>query len=92
MICYIYRSSVKTEMYLYCISKDDFTNVPEQLLRLFSKPEFSMVLNLEKRDNLARADIDLVKAQLLKDGYYLQMPPKVLNDQNDLTEKSLSKI
>lgn len=84
MICYIYRSRVKTEMYLYTTSKDDFTMLPEQLLRVFGRPEFSMLINLDKREHLARVDIEKVKHQIEEDGYYLQMPPSILTDQNFL--------
>ena len=86
MICYIYRSKIRAEMYLYIIKKDDFSAVPEQLVKIFGKPEFSMMLNLKKRDRLARVDIDLVNEKLTVEGYYLQMPPVVLNDQNYLNQ------
>ncbi|PCJ48125.1 MAG: hypothetical protein COA74_09655 [Gammaproteobacteria bacterium] len=85
MICYIYRSIKKTEMYLYTLTRDDFSNIPEGLIKAFGTPEFSMVINLTKRDKLARVDIALVKQHLEKDGFYLQMPPTILNDQNFLT-------
>jgi len=71
-------------MYLYTTTKDDFTNLPQPLFKAFGKPEFSMMINLAKRDNLARVDIEKVKQQLTDDGYYLQMPPTILTDQNYL--------
>ena len=71
-------------MYLYTITKDDFSTVPEQLIKVFGKPDFSMMINLQKRKNLARVDIDKLKKHLQDDGYYLQMPPSILNDQNYL--------
>jgi len=75
MLVSIYRSSKKDEMYLYIERKDDFSRVPEDLLKAFGRPEFAMQINLEKRARLARADIREVKAQLQEQGYYLQMPP-----------------
>ena len=72
-------------MYLYTITKDDYSSVPESLLKAFGLPEFSMMINLGKRNQLARADIEKVKSQLSNDGYYLQMPPSILNDQNSLS-------
>ena len=71
-------------MYLYTAIRDDFTKIPESLLKVFGIPDFSMTINLGKRDTLARVDIEQVKQQLLDDGYYLQMPPTVYNDQNYL--------
>ena len=87
MICFIYRSPKKSEMYLYTLKRDDFTNIPQPLIKVFGPPEFSMVINLEKRDSLARVDIKLVKQHLLEDGYYLQMPPTLYDDQNYLKPK-----
>ena len=71
-------------MYLYIVSRDDFTEVPEQLLKVFGKPDFSMMINLQKRSKLARVDIDVVNEKLQGDGYYLQMPPSIVDDQNYL--------
>ena len=85
MICYIYRSQRKADMYLYVIKKDDFSAVPQELIAAFGQPEFSMVINLDKRDKLARVDIINVREQLDGDGFYLQMPPNISDDQNYLT-------
>ncbi|MFT5451399.1 MAG: hypothetical protein ACI9N9_000883 [Enterobacterales bacterium] len=84
MICYIYRSTLKSEMYLYTLTKDEYSNIPEPLLKAFGRPEFSMVINLQKRDKLARVDINKVKEHLDTEGYYLQMPPSIYDDQNYL--------
>jgi len=86
MICFIYRSKVKAEMYLYTLVKDDFSSVPEPQIKAFGKPEFSMMINLQKRQKLARVDIELVSKALTEDKYYLQMPPTVLHDQNFLNQ------
>ena len=71
-------------MYLYTVCKDDFSTVPDELIKVFGRPEFSMMLNLERRSRLARADIEKVKLQLLDVGYYLQMPPTLSKDKNSL--------
>ncbi|MDE1186952.1 MAG: YcgL domain-containing protein [Pantoea sp.] len=75
MFCVIYRSPQRDQTYLYVEKKDDFSRVPEELLRGFGKPQLSMVLSLEKRDKLAGADINKVKQALSDQGYYLQLPP-----------------
>lgn len=77
MFCVIYRSPVREQTYLYVEKKDDFSRVPEELLRGFGKPQLAMVLNLKARDRLANADIGKVKQALSEQGYYLQMPPPV---------------
>ena len=61
MLASVYRSNKKDEMYLYVSIKDDFSKVPEALMKVFGKPEFAMQLNLTNRKSLARADIEEVK-------------------------------
>ncbi|EIC83390.1 YcgL domain-containing protein [Serratia sp. M24T3] len=77
MLCAIYRSNKRDQTYLYVEKKDDFTHVPEELMKSFGKPDFAMVLNLATRDKLAHADIEKVKQALIDPGYYLQVPPPV---------------
>lgn len=75
MLASVYRSNQKDQMYLYLTKKDDFSMVPEPLLKLFGKPEFSLQLNLAKRAKLARVELSEVKKALDEQGYFLQMPP-----------------
>jgi len=77
MKCFIYRSKAKAEMYLYLKEKDKFTILPENLIKIFGQPEFSMVIDLEKRQKLARVNVEKVKTELNSQGYFLQMPPVV---------------
>jgi len=77
MLVCVYRSKAKDQMYLYVTTKDDFSQVPDDLMKLFGLPEFSMLLNLSKRDKLARVELSVVKSALTKQGYYLQMPPAI---------------
>lgn len=75
MFCVIYRSPFRDQTYLYVEKKDDFTRVPEALLREFGKPQLAMVLPLERMQKLANADGEKVKQALREQGYYLQIPP-----------------
>ena len=77
MLCVIYRSPNRDQTYLFIEKKDDFSRVPEELLKSFGKPAFSMLINLANRDKLANADIEKVKQELIDAGYYLQFPPPV---------------
>ncbi|WP_261815659.1 YcgL domain-containing protein [Vibrio gallicus] len=79
MICAIYRSSKKAGMYLYVPKKDDFSQVPDQLMQMFGKPVVVMMINLATR-SLALVDTDKVKQSLVDDGYFLQLPPPVENE------------
>lgn len=76
MITAIYKSSRKADTYLYVEKRDDFSKVPEPLLKTFGQPIFVMLINLAKRDSLAFADINRVKNELGDNGFYLQLPPK----------------
>jgi len=77
MFCVIYRSPLRDQTYLYVEKKDDFSRVPEELLKGFGKPQLAMVLKLVGRDRLANADINKVKQGLSEQGYYLQLPPPI---------------
>lgn len=77
MLASVYRSPKKDDMYLYVMIKDDFSSVPEALLKVFGRPDFAIQINLAKRSQLARADINEVRNMLQAEGYYLQMPPVV---------------
>ncbi|HEJ9093924.1 YcgL domain-containing protein [Serratia odorifera] len=79
MLCVIYRSPKRDQTYLYVEKKDDFSRVPEDLLKSFGTPQFAMLLNLEGRKRLANADIEKVKEALQEEGFYLQFPPPVEN-------------
>ncbi|MEC6795818.1 YcgL domain-containing protein [Photobacterium sp. S4TG1] len=78
MLCSIYKSLKKDNTYLYINKKDDFADVPAQLMSTFGKPQFVMVIKLEGR-TLALADVEKVKEALGSVGFYLQVPPPVTN-------------
>ncbi|MEC6814077.1 YcgL domain-containing protein [Photobacterium toruni] len=78
MLCSIYKSLKKDNTYLYINKKDDFADVPAQLMSTFGKPQFVMVIKLEGR-TLALADVEKVKESLRTVGFYLQVPPPVIN-------------
>ncbi|VXC85165.1 YcgL domain-containing protein Spro_2755 [Enterobacterales bacterium 8AC] len=79
MLCVIYRSPKRDQTYLYVEKRDDFSRVPEELMKSFGRPQFSMMLSLDGRKKLASADIEAVKEALKQDGFYLQFPPPVEN-------------
>ena len=75
MICTIYRSSKRDQTYLYVEKRDDFSSVPEELMKSFGQPQLAMVIDLESKKKLGSADIERVKSALKEQGYYLQLPP-----------------
>ena len=78
MHCAIYKGPKKTDHYLYVEKEDDFSRVPQALLDMLGNLELVMTLELTPDRALAQADIDQVRAALREQGYYFQMPPKVI--------------
>jgi uncharacterized protein YcgL (UPF0745 family) len=76
MKCFVYKSIKKADSYIYLNEKDNFQKLPEQLLMLFGKPEFTLEFDLTVDRKLALADAQQVLQSLDDQGYYLQMPSK----------------
>lgn len=90
-ICNIYKSSKEEEMYLYIEKKDDFSDIPEILLKKFGEPVFVMRLAIDKNTKLARVDSSHVLEMIQANNFYLQMPP-LINPELNWTHKKNSKI
>lgn len=75
IICSIFRSSKKDEMYLYVDKNIRLNKVPEPLMELFGKAIHVMDMPILKGRKLARVDVDKVLADIKEKGYFLQMPP-----------------
>lgn len=75
LLCSIYKTSKKDEMYLYVDKKDKFQKVPEALLNHFGPPVHFGDLLLRREKKLARVDVEEVMAQIQEKGFFLQMPP-----------------
>ena len=73
MLCHIYRSNLKFDTYLYLIDKDDFSVIPQELLRVFGPPEFSFSFDLTGERKLAKEDASEVLENLETQGYHLQL-------------------
>lgn len=85
VICQIYRSMKEEGMYLYVKKEEGLTKVPEELLKLFGKPQPAMVLLLTPEKKLARVSVEKVVASLDAQGFYLQMPPRTEEDSEMAT-------
>lgn len=75
LLCQVFKSSRKEEMYLYVDKAKGLADVPEALMAQFGEPEEVMTLVLDETRRLARADIHQVLADISEQGFYLQMPP-----------------
>ena len=79
MECFIYKSSKKTELYLYIAKKDDFSCLPQPLYDSLGEPIFVMELELTPDRTLAREDPATVIKNLLNKGFHIQLPPSLIN-------------
>lgn len=75
MNCAIYKGHKKIDHYLYIEKKDDFSRVPDALLKMLGELELVMTLELGPNRILAQADVNEVRKSLREQGYYFQMPP-----------------
>ena len=75
VLCQVYASPRKEEMYLFVDKARGLADVPEALLARFGEPREVMTLVLDPRRKLARADAAEVLERIAGQGYYLQMPP-----------------
>ncbi|MEH6649479.1 MAG: YcgL domain-containing protein [Motiliproteus sp.] len=75
LICQVFKSLKKSEMYLYVDKKEGLGRVPEALLEVFGQPQPAMVLLITPNKKLARVDTEKLLSEIGSNGYYLQMPP-----------------
>ena len=76
MQCFIYKSLKKDYLYLYVLNKDDFSKVPEELLKNFGRIEYVMDLELSPNRKLAREDAQKIIDNLNLQGFFVQLPPQ----------------
>jgi len=77
ILCSVYRSPRREQMYLYIDRSEGFERVPDQLLQQFGEPEEVLTIKLDGQRKLARADAQVVLENIKDQGFYLQMPPSV---------------
>jgi len=75
VICSIYRSSKKDEMYLYVDKRKGLEAAPEALLQQFGTPIHVLDMLLRPERTLARVDMAKVRKALAEQGWFLQLPP-----------------
>lgn len=75
MKCHVYKSSRRTDTYVYLRERDAFGILPEALRRQLGSLSFVLDLELSQQKRLAQADAVAVMASLVDRGYYLQLPP-----------------
>ena len=75
LLCSIYKSSKKAEMYVYIEKIKGIKAIPEKLLGFFGSPIHVADMLLTEDKKLARADAKQVLFDISDKGFFLQMPP-----------------
>ena len=81
MNCRIFRSDRKSETYLFLSPDQLFEDLPEELCTTFGEPVFVMDMALTADSKLARMNARTVLESLQEHGYFLQLPPKLLIEE-----------
>jgi hypothetical protein len=88
IVCDIFASRYKNEMYLYVVRAKGTERVPEELLARLGELRLVTTLLLKHDLKLARADVVEVLRRLDQQGYYLQMPPSLSAADRDIAEEA----
>lgn len=83
--CAIYKTVKRDGLYLYVKEQDDFSDVPDEVMQQFPKPEHVFDLELSADRPLAREDVFKVIDNLQTQGFHLQMPPKAEDPIDTIT-------
>ncbi len=75
--CSIFKSLRHQEMYLYVQEGLDLEKLPEELIKHFGQREHVMDLTLNHQRQLARENVVEVMESIEKNGFFLQIPPKL---------------
>ena len=73
MLCFIYRCSLKPDMYIYLAEEDMFDNVPKEIFNSLGIVEFSMELEITPETRFAREDTEAVIGNLEEHGFHIQL-------------------
>ena len=86
MHCYVYKGERRDDHYLYLsdeIVSDQKPDIPEALLSLMGELSFVIKFDLSADQELPQADAKQVMQDILDQGYYLQMPKKDMQAEED---------
>ena len=86
MQCFVYKSRKKLNTYLYVLGKDDFKAVPETLQNLMGEMAFVLSFDVDKQGKLASEDIQVVRKNLVDQGFHLQLPDQTKSPDQDIQQ------
>jgi len=62
---------------MYLEKQDDFSSIPDSLLKSIGAPEYVMELEITPEMKLAREKASDILAGIQENGFYIQMPPTI---------------
>jgi len=72
--CFVYRSLRRTDTFLYLCKKDDFSDVPGNIMQHFGQYEFALEFEMSADRRLAQEDPQQVLNNLREHGFHIQLP------------------
>jgi uncharacterized protein len=79
----VYRSSKKTQTYVYLPSDQEYESLPEAFIEQFGDAALFLTFELHESKQLAQVDARTVLAALHNQGFFLQLPPPAPEFTND---------
>ena len=80
MQTYVYKSLRRDGSYVYLAARDDFTRLPDALRTQLGELRFVLETALTPDRTLAREDAAVVRDNLVRRGFHLQLPPAASDD------------
>ncbi len=91
MHTYVYRSSKKDGLYLYLPQTIDKCELPEAVLRQMGEPELALSFMLTASRKLGQENPATVKANLLSQGFHIQMPRDIEDQIAAITSQAVTR-
>lgn len=81
MQAYVYKSTRKTDTFVYLAERDDFQRIPETLREPLGELAFVLEVALTAERKLARENTETVRQNLASQGFHIQFPPQIFDLQ-----------
>ena len=83
MHAFVYKSLRQADTYVYLAKRDDFASLPPPLATQLGSLQFVLEVALTPERKLARADAEVVRANLQARGFHVQFPPTMLDPMTE---------
>ena len=73
MQCFVYRSSIRSGLYVYLADENGLGQLPEPVRRQLGRAELALQFELSESRRLSQEDPQVVMENLRRDGFHVQM-------------------